>query len=197
MKKFVPVLGAVASAAGLALALPVAAQTTSTSPAQVIDAEARTQATEVSAVITALDLKNRIVTLKGPTGNEFSVVVDPAVKGLANAKVGDTVAVKYYRALAFDFKKGDGIRAMTVSTAAGAGTKKTMPGVSSVNQVTTVSNIWALDPAAGTVTVRGPLGHFVEVALKDPKLLDGVKVGDQMQMTYTEAVAVAVQPVKP
>lgn len=197
MKKFVPILGTVAVAAGLALALPVAAQTTLTSPAKVIDAEARTHVIEVSAVITALDLKNRIVTLKGSAGNEFSVVVDPAVNGLANAKVGDTVSVKYYRALAFDFKKGDGIRSMTVSTAADAGTKKTMPGVSSVNQVTTVSNIWALNAAAGTVTVRGPLGHFVEVALKDPKLLDGVKVGDQIQLTYTEAVAVAVQPVKP
>lgn len=192
MKKFVPVLCALA--AGLATSIPATAQQTAASPAKVIDAEGKMQASEVNAVITALDAKNRIVTLKGPAGNEFSVVVDPGVKGLRNAKVGDTVAVKYYQAVALDFKKGDGIRMMTVSTAAGAGTKKTMPGVSAVNQVTTVSNIWAINPAAGTVTVRGPLGHFVEVKLKDPKLLDGVKVGDQMQVTYTEAVAVAVQP---
>jgi hypothetical protein len=43
------------------------------------------------------------------------------------------------------------------------------------------------------VTVRGSLGHFVAVKLK---LLDGVKVGDQMKLTFTQAVAVAVQPMK-
>jgi hypothetical protein len=191
-----PVVGICTLAAAMAFATPVLAQTSSTAPAKVMDAEAKMQATEITAVITALDLKNRIVTLKGPAGNEFAVVVDPAVKGLQNVKIGDTVSVKYYQAVALDFKKGDGIRMMTVSTAAGAGTKKTMPGVSGVQQVTTVSNIWAINAASGTVTVRGPLGHFFEVALKDPKMLDGVKVGDQMQVTFTEAVAVAVNAVK-
>lgn len=76
-----------------------------------------------------------------------------------------------------------------------------MPAIGTIGkddrqQVSTVSNIWAINPAAGTVTVRGPLGLFAEVTLKDPKLLDGVKVGDQMQLAYTEAVAVAVQPVR-
>jgi hypothetical protein len=183
-------------ASGLALALPVAAQKTAASPAKVMDAAGSVQAEEITAVITALDVKNRIATIKGPAGNEFSVVVDPSVKGLANVKVGDTVSLKYYRAVAMDFKKGDGIRMMTVATSAAAGTKKTMPGVSEVTQVSTVSNIWAINQAAGTVLVRGPLGHFVEVHLKDPKLLDGVNVGDQMQLTYTNAVAMAVQPVR-
>ncbi len=38
--------------------------------------------------------------------------------------------------------------------------------------------------------VRGPCGHFTEVFLKDPTLLSGVKVGDQMQITCTQAVAI-------
>lgn len=197
MKKFVPILGTVAVAAGLALALPVAAQTTSTSPAKVIDAEAQTQVIEVSAVISPVVLDRHRVADPG-VGQALDGRVDDDRELVARrALEGDEAVLQVERgALAFDFKKGDGIRSMTVSTAADAGTKKTMPGVSSVNQVTTVSNIWALNAAAGTVTVRGPLGHFVEVALKDPKLLDGVKVGDQIQLTYTEAVAVAVQPVK-
>lgn len=185
-----------ALALGAVLALPAVAQTAASAPLRVIDAEGAMQASEVTAVITALDVKNRIVTVKGASGNEFSVVVDPSVKGLANVKVGDTVALKFYQAVALDFQKGDGIRMMTVATSAGAGTKKTMPGVSDARQVTTVSNIWAVNAAAGTVLVRGALGHFVEVKLKDPKLLDGVKVGDQMKVTYTEAVAVSVRPAK-
>ena len=193
MKKVVPLLCALS--AGLAVALPVTAQTAA-NPVKVEDAAASMQAVEITAVVTAIDANNRIVTVKGPAGNEFAVSVDPQVKGLNNVKVGDTVSLKYYQAVALDFQKGDGIRMMTVSTAASAGTKKTMPGVSGVVQVATVSNIWALNAAAGTVTVRGPLGHFTEVKLKDPKMLDGVKVGDQMKLTFTDAVAVAVQPVK-
>ena len=49
-----------------------------------------------------------------------------------------------------------------------------------------------MDPAQGTVTVLGPYGHLSEVHLKDPAQLNGVKVGDQMKVTYTRAFATAL-----
>jgi len=144
----------------------------------------------VTALVQAVDLKNRVVTLTGPEGNTFSVLVDEKVKNLPQVKVGDLLAVTYYESVAVDFQKGDGIRMATViddSQRAKAGQK---PGAGAFTRVTVVSNIWAVNQAKGTVLVRGPYGHFAEVKLKDPSLLTGVKVGDQMKVTFTQAVAI-------
>lgn len=197
MKHSIPALGAIVVA--FSLALPAAAQqtapraTTADKPVKILDAEGSLNATRITALVTAVDQKNRILTLKGPEGNEFAVLVDARVKNLPQVKVGDMLAVDYIQSVALDFQKGDGIRMATVlddSATAKAGQK---PGAAALTRVTVVSNIWALDPAKGTVLVRGPYGHFAEVKLKDPQMLTGVKVGDQMKVTFTQAVAIGFE----
>jgi hypothetical protein len=188
MKRKLPVLAAIAL--GLSVCMPAVAQTTANKPAQIKDAEAVSSLVTVTALVQAVDLKNRVVTLTGPEGNTFSVLVDEKVKNLPQVKVGDLLAVTYYESVAVDFQKGDGIRMATViddSQRAKAGQK---PGAGAFTRVTVVSNIWAVNQAKGTVLVRGPYGHFAEVKLKDPSLLTGVKVGDQMKVTFTQAVAI-------
>jgi hypothetical protein len=182
-----------AMALGAAMTLPVHAQTPAAKPVQVMDVEGMSKLVNVTAVVQAVDQKNRVVTLTGPEGNTFSVLVDPAVKNLPQVKAGDSLVVEYYESLALDFQKGDGIRVATTfddSARAKAGNK---PGAAALSSVTLVTNIWALNPAKGLVTVRGPYGHFTEVRLKDPSMLSGVKVGDQMKLSYTQAVAVGIQ----
>ena len=188
MKRNLPVLAAIAL--GLSVCMPAVAQTTANKPAQIKDAEAVSSLVTVTALVQAVDLKNRVVTLTGPEGNTFSVLVDEKVKNLPQVKVGDLLAVTYYESIVLDFQKGDGIRMATViddSQRARAGQK---PGAGAFTRVTVVSNIWAVNQAKGTVLVRGPYGHFAEVKLKDPSLLTGVKVGDQMKVTFTQAVAI-------
>jgi len=188
---------AVAVAAALVLSpAPAQQPAPGKAPVQIKDAEARLEAVKVTAVVTAVDQKNRIVTLKGPEGNEFSVLADAAVKNFPQIKVGDNLVVEYIQAVALDFQKGDGIRMMSSiddSARAKAGAR---PGAAALSKVTVVSNIWAVNQAKGTVLVRGPFGHFAEVKLKDPALLTGVKVGDQMKVTYTDAVAIGFTPAK-
>jgi hypothetical protein len=46
------------------------------------------------------------------------------------------------------------------------------------------------------VTLKGPEGKTQEIKVKDPKNLENVKVGDQVAFTYTEALAVSVEPTK-
>lgn len=188
---------AVAVAAAFAFS-PVTAQqpASAKAPTQIKDAEARIEAIKITAVVTAIDAKNRIVTFQGPEGNEFAILADSSVKNFAQIKVGDRLVVEYIQAVALDFQKGDGIRMMSSfddSARAKAGAK---PGAAALRKVTIVTNIWAVNQAKGTVLVRGPYGHFTEVKLKDPGLLSGVKVGDQMKVTYTDAVAIGITPAK-
>jgi hypothetical protein len=163
-------------------------------PAQVKDLEAKIEAVKVTAVVTAIDAANRIVTLRGPEGNEFAVLADAGVKNFKQIKVGDRLVVEYFQSVVVDFQKGDGIRMVSEfddSARAKAGQK---PGAAALRRVTVVSNIWAVNPARGTVLIRGPYGHFAEVKMKDAAMLGGVKVGDQMKVTYTDAVAVGFTP---
>ena len=50
----------------------------------------------VTATITAIDAKSRAITLKGPQGNEKTVVAGPEVKNFAQMKVGDQVLFDKY-----------------------------------------------------------------------------------------------------
>jgi len=182
-----------ALSAALAFATPALAQQPVTQkPMQVMGAGDMAKAVTITATVMAVDLKNREVTLKGPAGNEFAVAASGAVKNLAKVQVGDTVEATYIQAVALDFQKGDGIRMAESTGAADRAGAGHMPGAAAVKQTTVVTNIWAMDPSAGTVTVLGPWGHLTEVHLKDPAQLAGVKVGDQMKITYTQAVATSV-----
>ena len=159
---------------------------------RVLDAAVLDKAVLITATVTAIDLKNRIATLKGPEGNEFAVMVDPSVKNLGNVRMGDTVEAAYIQAVALDFQKGDGIRMAMTTDAADTAKAGKMSGAAAMTRVTVVTNIWTLNQAKGTVLVRGPYGHFTEVKLKDPALLNGVKVGDQVKVTFTQAMATSV-----
>jgi len=183
---------ALASAA-LAFTAPAMAQpnTPSANP-KVLDVRDMMKEVSISALVTAIDPKNRIVTLKGPEGNEFAVMVDPKVKNLHLVKVGDMVDATYIQSVALDFQKGDGIRMATQTSAVDRAQVGQLPGGAAMKQTTLLSNIWAIDQAKGTVMVRGPFGHFTEVKLKDPSMLSNVKVGDQMKMTITQAIATSV-----
>lgn len=54
----------------------------------------------------------------------------------------------------------------------------------------------AIDPKKTFVTLKGPQGKVVDVKVRDPKNLENVKVGDQVAITYTEALAISVEKPK-
>lgn len=62
-------------------------------------------------------------------------------------------------------------------------------------QVVIMANVTAVNSKEGFVTLRGPKGNSVDVSVSDPAQLKLVKVGDQVEAVYTEAVAVTVNHV--
>jgi ribosomal protein S17 len=59
-------------------------------------------------------------------------------------------------------------------------------------QITVTVTIVEIDKKAGTVTVKGPEGRTETIKARDPKNLDAVKVGDLVEITYTRALAIAL-----
>jgi hypothetical protein len=62
-------------------------------------------------------------------------------------------------------------------------------------QVEVTANVIAVDAASQTVMLKGPQ-RTVDLRIPDPKQFKLVKVGDQIQATYTEALALSVEPAK-
>jgi hypothetical protein len=153
------------------------------------------EAVMVRATVEAIDSVARTVTLKGPRGKTFAVSVDDKVTNLSGVKVGDEVLATYFEAVSFELKKpGEAVPGKSVAEGAAApGAGGSGPGVGS-RQVKVVATIEAIDPRKGTVTLKGPDGKSVEVKARDPKNLRRVKVGDLVEITHTEALAISIKP---
>ena len=176
-----------------AIAWPAAAQTgvvAGSTPGKVGVA----QTVKLTATITAIDKATRDVTLKGPQGNEVVVTAGPDVKNFANMHVGDQVDVQYVEAVTLELKKGGGQKVARTEQAAAKGAKPgEQPAGVVGRQVTIVADVIAVDPAKQSVTLRGPQ-RTVTLAVSDPEQFKLIAKGDQVEATYTQALAITVEP---
>jgi Cu/Ag efflux protein CusF len=155
------------------------------------------QVINMSATVEAIDLNKRIVTLKGSQGNVFDLKVGEEAKNLAQVKVGDQVNVKYYESLAYEVKKAGAATGGAEATGAVATAKPgEKPAGVVAGQVTVTATIEKIDTKKQYVSLKMPEGKILEVKVKDPNNLKNVKKGDQVVLTYTEALALSVEPAK-
>ena len=191
---FRTMFGGVVLAAALA-ALPASAQTGAAVVGKAPGKVAMAQTVKATATITAIDAATRAVTLKGPKGNEMVVTAGPEVKNFAQLKVGDQVNIEYIESLALELKKGGGapVAATVKEGAAGAKPGERPAGIMG-RQVTVVADVIDVNAETQMVTLKGPQ-RTIEVKARDPEQFKLIKKGDQIQATYTEAMAIAVAPV--
>ncbi len=155
------------------------------------------QVVTVTATVEAIDLQDRVVTLKGPKGNLFDIAVDEQVRNLPQVKVGDRVNVKYYESIAFRLvKPGEGVAGIEETEGLARAKEGEKPGGIAGHQVTLTATIKAIDKKNQRVTLVDPEGKIVTVTAENPKNLEKVKVGDEVEITYTEALAISVENAK-
>jgi hypothetical protein len=149
----------------------------------------------VTATVEDVDVAKRLVTLKDENGKVTTLKVGEEVRNLPQVKKGDVVTATYHEAIGYEvFKPGQaqpgGADAEVVARAKPG--EKPAGGVANIETVT--ATIEAIDKAASKVTLKGPQGNEITVKVKDPKKLEGVSVGDLVQLTYTQALAISVSP---
>lgn len=154
--------------------------------------EAVVSSVTVTATVSKIDQKTREITVKADDGQKYSFVADPAVQNLAQVKKGDLVTVNYTEALVYEVKKG-GKAGGDVTAGAVAAPQGARPAGVVAAQATVTVKITAIDPKVPSVTVATAAGDRQTFKVKDPAKLHGVKVGDTVEMTYTEALALKVE----
>jgi hypothetical protein len=155
---------------------------------------------EVSATVEAVDGNSRVVTLRGSDGDAVAMQVAPSVSNFAQVRAGDRVVVRYYTGLAAELRRrgdGSGETEEPVTTTAlgrapdgvrpsgvvGTKTHRTVR-ITNVNKRNHVVTFYGSDGISRSMPIRTPQGR---------KFIEKLKVGDEVDVTYTEGVAISVE----
>lgn len=148
-----------------------------------------------TGVVEAIDHQNRVLTLRGEKGDFVTVDVPESVERFADIKVGDTISARYYDNVTVR-KKEPGEKAVDTDTAAISRAAGAKPAGTAATQRTITATIEAIDPKVPSITFKGPNGWNYSRRIMDKDVLKQVKVGDQVDFTWTEAVLISVIPPK-
>ena len=153
----------------------------------------------LTATVASVDAQKRTIMLVTPSGERTEFEVEPDVKNFEHIKAGDRVTLSYYVGVAFQLRPPG-------TTAQGAMTTEQLqrapegsrPSGALTRTYSTTVKIESVDLASNHVTVKRADGTVLTVAVEDPQVQERIrklKPGDAVEVTYTEQLAVSVQPV--
>ena len=150
----------------------------------------------VTATVQAIDLEKRELTLKGPLGNVTTLTVDKAVKRLDEVKVGDDVTAKYYVSVAAELREPtdeEKQSPLVVAEGVAKAPKGTAPAAGGLRVIRVVATVEGLERPTRLLTLKGPRGNYLSVRARDVNKLEKLRLGDTIVVTFTEALAVALE----
>ncbi len=108
-------------------------------------------------------------------------------------KVGDPVVAKYVETLVIQtLKAGSATPGMKTDAVRVPSKPGETPGGAITREITITATITAIDAAGGTVTLKGPDGDTDTIQVKDRQVLQSVREGDLVRVTYAQALAVSL-----
>jgi hypothetical protein len=174
------------------LAVPAFAQTSAGEKPPVKERWIRVK---IKASVENINSEKREVTLKGPQGNLVTLTASEAVKRFDEIKVGDTVRAEYLTFLRAEFREPTAEEKATplvVLAEAGRAPKEVDPAGVVGAVVKAVVKVVAINTEEKKVTIQGPRGNFLILPVRDEAVLNNLKVGEVVIMTYAEAVALSL-----
>jgi hypothetical protein len=179
------ILGAIAFLCTVAVQISAAAQT------KTLPGEMMTRVVTIEAI----EQSTRLLTVVDDKGIHEDIYVPLEVKRFPELKIGDKITARYYDNVVVRLRRpGDApVADEKISATPLAGGA---PGGTVARQRSITATVTAIDPKVPSITVRGPNGWLYSRRVKDAKALAAVKVGDQLDITWTEAMMASVEPAK-
>ena len=131
-------------------------------------------------VIEAVDAQKRLLTLKAGEGGVEVIAVGPAVPKFNDLKVGDKVEVRYFEPMLLGLK----LAGQPAAQAAGEPASPT--------EVTATATVAATDPKVPSVSLKTDEGQSMTFQVGDKKLVETLKAGDKVDITYMRPMAFKV-----
>ena len=177
-------VNAILSATGLVIALSL--------PSWAQVRQLPTETATLSGTVETIDHAKRIVNVKSADGTFQTVDVPPSAKRFDELKVGDKVSLTYHNSVSAKLKPPGEASVDTLTGTSTAGQQARPGGTAAMERTMTVT-VAAIDKSASSITFTGPNGWKYSRRIVDPTVLDKLKVGDKVDITWNTDVTVAVQ----
>jgi hypothetical protein len=110
------------------------------------------------------------------------------------AKVGEPFVARYYEVITIRKKKpGESVPSASLKEGITTARPGGVPGGTRELHVSLLVTVDAIDEANGTVTVKAPYGTTETVKPRNPQNLKRLKVGDQLVIRISRAIAVSLK----
>lgn len=172
------------SASGLVLALSL--------PSWAQVKQLPTETASLSGTVEAIDHANRVLNIKKADGKFETVDVPESAKRFDELKVGDKVSATYNNNVSVRLKPPSEPAVDTGSKTSTMG-QEVRPGGKTVVERTMTATVDAIDKSASSITFAGPNGWKYSRRVVDPTILDKIKVGDRVDITWNTDVTVSVE----
>lgn len=166
------------------VALPLAAQ------------EPKTQVREfvtLAGTIERIDRASRTMTVRVARDLTQDVYVPPDFQLFDELKTGDNVSARLRESVIVSARPGLKPQIVTDTTADAANKRAGTAGPDVIQQLTTVVTIEGIDRKAQSVTYKTADNRHVIRAVADPRLIEGLKPGDLVEVTMTRERVVELQ----
>jgi hypothetical protein len=144
----------------------------------------------VSATVEAIERSTRQVTVKTEKGTYEVLYAPDGIKRFDTLKVGDRISATYYENIVLRLKAPGTPDADHRSVAAVPSADKNAGTVS--HQRTITATITEIDPKVPSITFTGPHNWTYTSRVEDKAALAKVKVGDKVDITWTEAMILSL-----
>jgi Cu/Ag efflux protein CusF len=148
----------------------------------------------ITATVESIERSSREVTVKKSDGTYEAVYVPAAIKRFDTLKIGDRITARYYETVVLRMtpqgQKDADAKSSALTRPEGA------RGATAARQQTITATITAIDPKVPSITFTGPRGWTYSSRVEDTAALAKVKVGDRVDITWTEALILSLDDAK-
>jgi hypothetical protein len=144
----------------------------------------------MTVVVEGIERSTRSVTVKLPDGTYEIFNMPKEIKRFDTLQVGDRITATYYENIVLQLRPPGS--KPTDSTSDAVKRADTGDAVTASHQRTITATVAAIDQKIPTITFTGPNGWKYTGKVQDRKALAQVKVGDKIDITWTEALVVSV-----
>ena len=149
------------------------------------------QVFEVAGQVDRIDRAGRTITITSAGVVSAPIYAGPDLAIFNDLNSGDLVVIRYYDSYIVELTPGERMTPPQVTPADRLETMKN-DAARVMQQTKMVVTIDAIDVSTASVTYHGFDNRRVFRVVQDRKLLDGLKVGDVVTITYTRAQAVSI-----
>lgn len=142
------------------------------------------------AVVSAVDLTTRKVTLTGPEGRQHSFTAGPEIKNLAQLKVGEKVSATFARRFVVTVRRDDAPTSETYDTVSATARLGDKPGMLVAEEAKIVARVTSIDVAGRTAQLEFPDGTSRTVPVRPDVDLAQYRAGDNVVIRTTTALTV-------